>query len=99
MDKGEQVTYRFSVITLVAIQPIATTVYELAMQIVSESQHNYAQPVFYQIELKKDMFVEQDSAYIQEIKSENPTEQTIEDFYEARIYRCMLKAKKLIKHF
>lgn len=99
MDKGEQVTYRFSVITLVALQPIATTVYELAMQIVSESQHNYAQPVFYQIELKKDMFIEQDSAYIQEIKSENPTEQTIEDFLRSSDLPLYAKGEKVNKAF
>lgn len=95
LDVGGEAQYHFGTVKLLRHETVSATVYNLALQIVDESQHNYSKPVFRKIKLSEENPVEDLVAHLQKIKQENPVEESIEQFLRESTLPLYVKGMKV----
>lgn len=87
LSEGDETTYQLSKMILFEKLSVSSTVYQLAKQIVSDSQHNYDKPLFYEFEIHKDSALYDMTNAIKTVKSEDVNEQlTDEHVSELSLY-------------
>lgn len=93
--ENEQVSSSFGKVTLLGRQSVSNTVFQLAMQIVSESQYSYPQPLFYEVELRLEGCNKDIAEYIQKAKLENPIRDKVESFLRESNLPLYVKGRKV----
>ncbi|WP_435979499.1 hypothetical protein [Psychrobacter sp. DM4] len=97
LDIGGEAQYRLETVKLLERETVSATIYDLAMKIVDESQHNYPKPLFEKIKLSEVSPLEDLSAYLQKIKQDNPIEESIEEFLRKSDLPLYVKGMKAIQ--
>ena len=78
-SEGDEAQYNFNKVTLLNYQSVNATIYQLAIQIVSDVQHTYDEPIFYQPEINQETLIEDTIKTLQLSKSKNPIEESIDE--------------------
>lgn len=84
-------------VKLLRRESISATVYNLAMQIVEESQHNYDEPLFRRIKMKENDPVNSLIESLQLMTKDNSIENKIEDFLRESNLPLYIKGMKVSK--
>lgn len=95
LSDGEEEKHDFKTIALVERQAVITTIFQLAIEIVSESQHNFEKPAFHLIDIKEDSAVKDIISSMQQINKDDNTEEATEAFVRESNLSIYLKGKKL----
>lgn len=95
LDVGCEVKSQFGNVKLLKYETVIATIYNLSIEIVSESQHNYPKPLFRRLQLEEGNAAEDLLTYLKEVEEDNPIEESIEEFLRGSDLPLYVKGRKI----
>ena len=95
LDVGCEVESYFGKVKLIKHETVSATIYNLSIEIVSASQHNYPKPLFRRLQLGEENATESLVTYLKEAKENNPIEESIEEFLRDSDLPLYVKGRKV----
>lgn len=95
LDVGCEVKSHFGKVKLLKYETVIATIYNLSIEIVSASQHNYPKPLFRRLQIEEESAAEDILTYLKEVEEDNPIGESIEEFLRGSDLPLYVKGRKI----